>query len=146
MKKAATTHETLWDNIALGRDAELEANLAAIAMDLAGETPRHFGVTVGEVVKLAEERGLKVGGAVLTDKQLEERQTSWLPKVMRRAGLEATDRMRPSPVPRHKGRRQVVWIRPVEKSVDNRVEKSDPCGKPSSFPREDGSEDTMLYE
>ena len=84
--------------------------LVAIAIELS-RRPDITGVTVGEVVFEAEEyRGLKVGGLPMENKMREQRQTSWLPRVMRVAGLVSTETTRRSPVKRTHSHRHVVWI------------------------------------
>lgn len=104
---------TLWDFIGPAPDTDLPAQLEAIMLELATERGRH-GVTVGEMVHLAEQRGIAVGGAPMDDKVKEQRQTSWLPHVPRalvKAGkLVTTDRVRPSPVKRHHKHRHTVYV------------------------------------
>jgi hypothetical protein len=96
-------------------DPEFE-QLVAIVDELEHlHTKKHgpeYGVTVGEVVFEAEQnRGIKVGGVPMEDPILQQRQTSWLPRIMPAAGLVATDRLRVSPLKRHHRKRQTVWIR-----------------------------------
>lgn len=90
--------------------------LVAIAIELekrhTARLGREYGLIVGEVVFEAEQnRGLRVGGEKMENKTLEQRQTSWLPRIMPAAGLVATDRLRVSPLKRHHRKRQTVWIR-----------------------------------
>ena len=109
---------TLWDFIPPEPGSDLFDQLVAIAKELADRNGSH-GVTVGEVVFEAEEkRGLKVGGAPMEDKVKEQRQTSWLPRVMKAAGLSPLDATRRSPVPRHHKHRHTVWV--VTSIIDRR--------------------------
>lgn len=101
---------TLWDFVPQEPGTELFEQLVAIAKEMARARGAH-GVTVGEVVFEAEEkRGLKVGGAPMEDKAKEQRQTSWLPRVMKAAGLAPLDVTRRSPVKRHHKHRHTVWV------------------------------------
>ena len=86
--------------------------LVKIAADLATNGGYH-GATVGEAVYEYERNGRRVGGVSMEDKAKEQRQTSWLPRVMKAAGLVATDRVRPSPVERHHKHRHSVWVLPA---------------------------------
>lgn len=71
-----------------------------------------YGLIIGEVVFEAEQnRGLRVGGEKMDNKNLEQRQTSWLPRVMPAAGFVRTGLYRPSPVARHHGSPHRVWVR-----------------------------------
>lgn len=71
------------------------------------------GCTVGECVFEFEKRFRRqVGGVPMSDPKKEQRQTSWLPRIMKAAGLTAIDATRRSPVPRHHKHRHTVWIRP----------------------------------
>lgn len=71
-----------------------------------------YGLIIGEVVFEAEQnRGLKVGGEEMKNKTLEQRQTSWLPRVMKSAGFVRTGLYRSSPVTRHHGNPHRVWVR-----------------------------------
>jgi hypothetical protein len=104
------TSPTLWDFIPPEPGGEIFDSLVAIAKELAHARGSH-GVTVGEVVFEAEEkRGIKVGGAPMEDKVKEQRQTSWLPRIMKAAGLAPLDVTRRSPVKRHHKHRHTVWI------------------------------------
>lgn len=86
--------------------------LVRIAWELSGRNDI-VGVTVGEVVFEYERRTKKqVGGIPMSDPKKEQRQTSWLPRVPKSAGLSATDYTRRSPVPRHHKHRHTVWVRP----------------------------------
>lgn len=90
--------------------------LVAIAVELEQRHTKKFGplygVIIGEVVFEAEQnRGLKIGGVVMDNKILEQRQTSWLPRVMKSAGLVTTGSYRSSPVRRHHSSPHRVWVR-----------------------------------
>jgi hypothetical protein len=107
---------TLWDVVPRRAAGAEFQQLVAIAVELEQlHTGRHgpeHGLTVGEVVFEAEQnRGLKVGGLPMEDLNYQQRQTSWLPRIMPAAGLVATDRLRVSPLKRHHRKRQTVWIR-----------------------------------
>jgi hypothetical protein len=104
------TAPTLWDFIPPAPKGELFEQLVAIADELL-RTHGLYGATPGEVVYTAEKRGIKVGGVPMADKNKEQRQTSWLPRVMRVAGGMATERRRPSPVRRHHRHPHRVYIR-----------------------------------
>lgn len=107
---------TLWEHVAPAPATDLVGQLVAIAKELEQlHTREHgplYGVTIGEVVFEAEEnRGIKVGGAPMDDKVKEQRQTSWLPRVMKQAGFVTTASYRASPVKRHHSTPHKVWIR-----------------------------------
>lgn len=86
--------------------------LVRIAWELSGRT-HIIGVTVGETVFEYELTTKKrVGGMPMTDPKREQRQTSWLPRVMKAAGLNAIDATRRSPVVRHHKHRHSIWVRP----------------------------------
>jgi hypothetical protein len=86
--------------------------LVAIAIRLE-RRPDVTGVTVGEVVFEYEKTTKKqVGGIPMSDKTKEQRQTSWLPRIMKAAGFSATDYTRRSPVARHHAHRHTVWVSP----------------------------------
>lgn len=107
---------TLWEFVPRAAPDAQFHQLVAIAVELEQlHTKKHgpeYGLTVGEVVFEAEQnRGLKVGGVPMQDPNLQQRQTSWLPRIMPAAGLVATDRLRVSPLKRHHRKRQAVWIR-----------------------------------
>lgn len=106
---------SLWEHVAPTPATDLVSQLVAIANDLEVEhcvtRGPLYGVTIGEVVFEAEARGIKVGGAPMDDKVKEQRQTSWLPRVMKQADLVVTASYRPSPVKRHHGTPHKVWIR-----------------------------------
>lgn len=71
------------------------------------------GVTVGEVVYEYERTGRRHGGVPMENKTLEQRQTSWNPRIMPAAGLVASDaKPRPSPVKRHHKHKHTVWVLP----------------------------------
>lgn len=105
------TAPTLWDFVPPAPAVSLVDQLTAIALELATMAGAR-GVTVGEIVYEAERRGIAVGGAVMSDKTKEQRQTSWLARVPRAAGLLATDRVRQSPVKRHHRHRHTVYLAP----------------------------------
>ncbi len=104
------TAPTLWDFIPPAPKGDLFEQLVAIADEML-RTHGLFGVTPGEVVYEAEKRGIKVGGVPMSDKMKEQRQTSWLPRVLRAAGGISTARSRPSPVRRHHRHQHRVYIR-----------------------------------
>jgi hypothetical protein len=72
--------------------------LESLARELAGLAGEH-GVTVGDVALVAERRDITV-----------PEKAHWLGSLMEGAGLRSTDRMRRSPIPKHHGRRHVVWV------------------------------------
>ncbi len=91
---------------------ELFDELVRIAWWLSGRLDV-MGVTVGECVLEYETRtNRRVGGMPKSDPIKEQRQTSWLPRIMKAAGLSAIDATRRSPVPRHHRHRHSVWVRP----------------------------------
>lgn len=86
--------------------------LVRIAWELSGRG-YIVGVTVGECVAEFERRTKRqVGGVPMSDPKKEQRQTSWLPRIMKAAGLSAIDATRRSPVPRHHRHRHSIWVRP----------------------------------
>lgn len=110
------TSGNLWDHVPKAPDTAEFKQLVAIAVEVEQEhTRRHgplYGVIIGEVVFEAEQnRGLKVGGVPMENKTLEQRQTSWLPRVMKAAGFVRTASYRPSPVKRHHGSPHRVYVR-----------------------------------
>jgi hypothetical protein len=110
------TAPNLWDFVpAAPADATFN-QLVAIAVELERLHTKKFGplygIILGEVVFEAEQnRGLRVGGVQMENKILEQRQTSWLPRVMKAAGLVTTKSYRSSPVKRHHGSPHRVWVR-----------------------------------
>jgi hypothetical protein len=106
---------TLWEFVPRLPATDLVVQLVAVARELEQlHTAKHgplYGVTIGEVVYRAETRGIKVGGLPMADKVKEQRQTSWLPRVMKQAGFLTTAAYRPSPVRRHHGTPHKVWVR-----------------------------------
>lgn len=91
---------------------EVFDHLVRIARELSRRTDI-VGCTVGECVFAYESRtGRMVGGMPMSDPKKEQRQTSWLPRIMKAAGLVAIDATRRSPVPRHHKHRHSVWVRP----------------------------------
>lgn len=75
-----------------------------------------LGVTVGEcVARFEETTGRRVGGEPRATKEEEQRQTSWLARVPKLAGLKATAEFRRSPVPRHHGSLHRVYQNPDTK-------------------------------
>lgn len=104
------TAPTLWDFVPPAPKGDLFDQLVAIADEMLRKREL-FGVTPGEVVYEAEKRGIKVGGVPMSDKNREQRQTSWLPRVMRAAGGVSTERRRPSPVRRHHRHPHKVYVR-----------------------------------
>lgn len=88
--------------------------LVRIALELVDDDSRWGpGVIVGEAVFVYEHRfGRQVGGLPMSDPIKAQRQTSWLPRVMRAAGLKALDATRRSPVARHHKHRHTIWVRP----------------------------------
>lgn len=92
---------------------EMFDELVRIAWELSGRWDV-VGCTVGECVFQYEKRtGRRVGGMPKSDPIKEQRQTSWLPRIMRAAGLRAIDATRRSPVVRHHQHRHSVWVRPT---------------------------------
>lgn len=90
--------------------------LVAIAVELEQRHTKKFGrlygVIVGEVIFEAEQnRGLRVGGETMKDKGREQRQTSWIPRVMKAAGLVSTASYRKSPVTRQHSSPHKIWVR-----------------------------------
>lgn len=101
---------TLFDYVPPAPTTELPDTLARMMLELA-EKKGDYGITIGEVVyKYEHETGRLVGGKPMEDKVREQRQSSWLPHVPRKAGLVATDRVRPSPLKRHHGKPQRVYV------------------------------------
>lgn len=95
-----------------GPGDEMFDELVRIAWELSGRR-EIVGVTVGESVAEYERRNRRqVGGIPMTDPKKEQRQTSWLPRIMKAAGLSAIDATRRSPVRRHHKHRHSVWVRP----------------------------------
>lgn len=117
-KKAATDPAaealSLFDHVPEAPRGELFEELQRIAIKLAKER-RHLefslrGVTIGEVVHYYETTtGKRVGGEKMEDKMKEQRQTSWLPRVMKHPDLVRTGSYRPSPVDRHHGNPHRVY-------------------------------------
>lgn len=110
------TAPNLWDFVpAAPKDATFE-QLVALAIELERRHTQKFGplygVIIGEVVFEAEQnRGMRIGGEKMKDKNREQRQTSWLPRVMRAAGLVSTASYRSSPVKRHHSSPHKIWVR-----------------------------------
>lgn len=106
---------TLWEFVPRLPATDLIVQLVAVARELEKiHTLEHgplYGVTVGEVVYRAEIRGIKVGGVPMANKIMEQRQTSWLSRVMKEAGFVTTASYRTSPVRRHHGTPHKVWVR-----------------------------------
>lgn len=91
---------------------EMFDDLVRIAWEFSGR-PEIAGVTVGEAVFEYERKWKRqVGGIPMSDPKKEQRQTSWLPRIMKAAGLSAIDATRRSPVPRHHKHRHSIWVRP----------------------------------
>ncbi len=77
-----------------------------------------FGVTIGEVVfRYEKETGRRVGGEPRATKAEEQRQTSWLARVPRLAGLQKTGDYRASPVARQHGTPHRVYVWPSVKDI-----------------------------
>ncbi len=99
-----------WKFVAPAPGTELRRQLVAIGVQMlavAGD----YGVIVGEVVQEAERRGIKVGGEKMKDPIREQRQTSWLAHVMPEAGGVPRGDTRPSPLKRHHGKTQRIYVR-----------------------------------
>lgn len=109
---APTKEPEPWCHIADAPDDPVFRELVTIARGLAVQQAA-YGVILGEAVLEYEKAGRRVGGVVMDDKVKEQRQTSWLPRVMKAAGLVATDKVRPSPVARHHKHRHTVWVLPA---------------------------------
>lgn len=105
---------SLFDFVPPAPAGDLFTELQRIAVQLAKER-RHLefslrGVTVGEVVDYYEKTtGKRVGGEKMEDKAKEQRQTSWLPRVMKHPDLVRTGSYRASPVDRHHGNPHRVY-------------------------------------
>ena len=101
---------TLFDFVPPAPETPLPDVLGKMMVELA-ERKGEYGVTIGEVVyKYEHENNRLIGGVPMEDKVKEQRQTSWLPHVPRKAGLVATERTRPSPLKRHHGKPQRVYV------------------------------------
>jgi hypothetical protein len=110
------TSASLWDFVPSAPQDATFNQLVAIAIELEQRHTKKFGplygVIIGEVVFEAEQnRGLRVGGEKMENVIREQRQTSWLPRIMRAAGFVTTERVRRSPVARHHKHRHTVWVR-----------------------------------
>src|SRR4051812_46337380 len=110
------TAPNLWDFVPKAPSDATFEQLVAIANEVEQRHTKKFGrlygVIIGEVVFEAEQnRGLKVGGVPMENKIIEQRQTSWLPRVMKAAGLVATASYRASPVRRHHNSPHKIWVR-----------------------------------
>jgi hypothetical protein len=110
------TAPNLWDFVPAAPNDATFHQLVAIAIELEKRHTKRlgplYGVIVGEVVFEAEQnRGLRIGGEKMEDKNREQRQTSWLPRIMKAAGLVRTASYRNSPVARHHGSPHRVWVR-----------------------------------
>lgn len=81
------------------RDIQRLLPLARELAARAGEA----GVTIADVRVVAVQRGLLTG-------EESGRRLSYLGAVMRAAGLQATDRVRRSPIPKSHNNRHTVWI------------------------------------
>ena len=106
---------TLWEFVPRLPATDLIVQLVQVARELEKiHTLEHgplYGVTIGEVVYRAETRDIKVGGVPMANKIMEQRQTSWLARVMRVAGFVPTGSYRASPVKRHHGNPHRVYVR-----------------------------------
>lgn len=110
------TAPNLWDFVPTAPADATFQQLVAIAVELEKRHTQKFGplygVIIGEVVFEAEQnRGMRIGGKEMENKILEQRQTSWLPRVMKAAGLVTTGSYRSSPVRRHHSSPHKVWVR-----------------------------------
>ena len=83
---------------AAAQDGGLLAQLVPLARELAEQSGGR-GVTVSDVVVAAARRGITVPD-----------RAHCLGALMERAGLNATERMRRSPIRKHHGRLQKVWV------------------------------------
>jgi len=93
----------VWQFIGPTPSDDIEADLIALIQDKARRADL-FGVTIGETVfDYERDTGRRVGGQPRATKAEEQRQTSWLARVPRKAGLVRTAEYRPSPVKRHHG-------------------------------------------
>lgn len=112
----STPQLSAWDFVPRAPDDANFYQLVAIARELEQLHTKkfgpHYGVIVGEVVFEAEQnRGLRVGGEKMKDHDKEQRQTSWLPRIMKAAGLVSTASYRTSPVRRHHNSPHKIWVR-----------------------------------
>lgn len=80
----------VWQFIAPAQTGDLCTDLVELMKVMARQRDL-FGVTVGELVERFESTtGRRVGGEPRATKQEEQRQTSWLARVPKIAGLKAT--------------------------------------------------------
>lgn len=110
------TVPNLWDFVPKAPGDAKFHQLVAIAVELEQLHTKKFGplygIIIGEVVFEAEHnRGLRIGGEKMENKVLEQRQTSWLPRVMKSAGFVRTASYRSSPVKRQHGSPHRVYVR-----------------------------------
>jgi hypothetical protein len=107
----------VWEFVAPAPTGDLRADLVELMKVMARQRDL-FGVTIGECVyKYEEETGRRVGGEPRATKQEEQRQTSWLARVPKIAGLKATGDFRRSPVKRHHGSLHRVYCWPSIRDV-----------------------------
>lgn len=99
----------MWDYVPPVGDTDLCTELANLMRSMARRRGL-YGVTIGETVWEWEKiTGRQVGGVPMEDKVREQRQTSWLARVPRVAGLQRTESQRPSPLKRHHQKPQRVY-------------------------------------
>ena len=107
----------VWQFVAPAPTGDLRKDLIALIQDMARQKDT-FGVTIGECVfRYEETTGKRVGGEPRATKQEEQRQTSWLARVPKEAGLKPIDQFRRSPVSRHHGSLHRVYVWPSIRDV-----------------------------
>jgi hypothetical protein len=106
------SQRSIWDFVPPIPTGDLRRDLIALALQMAQQRDL-YGLTIGEVVKAWEDdHEAQVGGVEMEDKNKEQRQTSWLARVLPEAGLIPTDDKRPSPLKRHHRKEQRVYVHP----------------------------------
>jgi hypothetical protein len=107
----------VWSYIPPAPTGDLKRDLIAVMQDMAREKDA-WGVTPGEAIERYERAtGKRVGGEPRETKDKEQRQTAWLGRLGKLAGLVATKEVRPSPVKRHHGHRHTVYVHPSIRDV-----------------------------
>lgn len=101
---------SLWEYVAPAPGDDVCADLVNLMREMAKMRGKH-GVIIGEVVYEYEMKtGRRVGGKKMEDKVKEQRQTSWLARVPKIAGLLRTGDKRESPLKRHHRKEQRVYV------------------------------------
>lgn len=107
----------VWSFIAPTPTGDLLNDLVEL-MKVRAKKYDRFGTTIGETIYEYEETtGLRVGGEPRATKQEEQRQTSWLARVPKLAGLVKTGDHRRSPVARHHGNLHRVYVDPSVRDI-----------------------------